>query len=339
MPSRPRHDNIFVDERRIENPAENPTRPTANRSLKPTCRRPQSYGRHPITSLESFPIGCWQGPFAAAETSRAIGSLEGGKVLYLPNLAFTAEEGCGELISARLADQKAKNISYDPRSRTVKGALDADRDRPRLQTLMGSFAAAATRLVTDLLPQYAGAIECARASYRTVEIAGREYSCLKDDKLLHVDAFPSTPTRGRRILRLFSNINPKGQPRVWHIGEPFALFAEKLLPAVSPPRASAAYLLAVLGVTRGRRSAYDQLMLDLHNQAKRDAAFQATAPYEECAFPAGSSWMCFTDQVVHAALAGQHALEQTFYLDIEAMAAPESSPLRILERMTKRALR
>jgi hypothetical protein len=264
--------------------------------------------------------------------------LESGKVLYFPNLAFAAENLCGELISPRLADQRAKNISYDPGTRQLKGTLATGGQRAQLQTIMESFAAAAMRLLCDLFPRYAGSLQCARGSYRPVEIAGREYSCLKDDKLLHVDAFPSTPTGGRRILRLFSNINPCGQPRVWRIGEPFASLAERFLPSIGRPRAGIAHLLAAVGATRGRRTAYDQLMLNLHNCAKQDRTFQAGAPYEEFAFPAGSSWMCFTDQVVHAARAGQHALEQTFYLDIAAMADPESSPLRTLERMTGRML-
>ena len=79
-------------------------------------------------------------------------------------------------------------------------------------------------------------------------------------------------------------------------------------------------------------------MLGLHNRAKRDAAYQERAPHQKVAFPAGSSWLCFTDQVVHAAIAGQYALEQTFYLDVEAMAEPDLSPARTLERMTRRKL-
>ena len=53
---------------------------------------------------------------------------------------------------------------------------------------------------------------------------------------------------------------------------------------------------------------------------------------------AGSSWLCFTDQVLHAAMAGHHALEQTFYVPVEQMAMPALSPLRVLEAMRGRAL-
>jgi hypothetical protein len=48
--------------------------------------------------------------------------------------------------------------------------------------------------------------------------------------------------------------------------------------------------------------------------------------------------MCFTDQAMHAALKGQFCLEQTFHLPIGALAHPERSPLKVLERMTGRAL-
>jgi hypothetical protein len=264
--------------------------------------------------------------------------LEQGKVLYFPDLAFIPEDGWRELLSSRLADRKTKNISYNPGTGILKGTRAGDHERPQLQAMMAAFAAAAHQIVVDLFPRYASGLEHARASYRPVEIAGREYTRLKDDRLLHVDAFPSTPTRGRRILRLFSNINPSGKSRIWHIGEPFESLAQKFLPALGRPISSIAYLLAAVGATRGRRSAYDQLMLGLHNRAKRDGMYQANAPYEKFAFPAGSTWICFTDQVLHAAVSGQYALEQTFYLDLEAMADPLRSPVRVLERMTKRSL-
>src|SRR2546429_2712052 len=42
-------------------------------------------------------------------------------------------------------------------------------------------------------------------------------------------------------------------------------------------------------------------------------------------FPVGSTWMAFTDQVSHAAMAGQHLLEQTFYLPLTSMAEDRKS--------------
>jgi hypothetical protein len=243
------------------------------------------------------------------------------------------------LLSPALSDGRAKNISLDPASGSLRGTLATDRERPHLQAMMEAFATAATKLVCDLFPSYAANLEQARTSYRPVEIAGRQYSRLKDDTLLHVDAFPSTPTQGRRILRIFSNINPSGKPRIWRVGEPFPDFAQRLLPSPGRPIGGVAWFLAAVGATRGRRSAYDQLMLRLHNRAKRNLAYQQSAPEVEVAFPAGTSWLCYTDQVVHAAVAGQYALEQTFHLDIASMADPARSPVQELERMTEQQLR
>jgi 3-deoxy-D-manno-oct-2-ulosonic acid (Kdo) hydroxylase len=283
-------------------------------------------------------LGRWHGPFAEDEKSRALAWLEEGRVLHFPALAFRPEEDGDLLFASVLADNRNKNISYEPVYGSLKGTAAAGRERQALLAMMTAFSAAATGFIGDLLPRYIGGLEPGRASYRPVEIVGREYSPLKDDKRLHIDAFPSTPTRGRRILRLFCNINPSGKPRLWHIGEAFEQHAAQFLPALGPPRAAAAWLLAVLGATRGRRSAYDQLMLGLHDSAKRDAAYQAEARYQQALFAAGSTWLCFTDQVVHAALAGQYALEHTFYVPVEAMADLESAPLRILERLTGRKL-
>lgn len=264
--------------------------------------------------------------------------MERGNVIYFPGLSLVVGENWQSLMYSPVADRKSKNISYDPASGALKGAILPEREWVHLQTMIAAFSTTVAQFVSALLPSYAGSIERGRTSYRPVEIAGREYSRLKDDRLLHIDAFPSTPTRGRRILRVFTNIDPSGKPRVWRIGEPFERYATKFLPSLRRPTAPVAWLLAAVGATRSRRTAYDQLMLGLHNIAKRDAVFQKTAAYEEIEFPAGSSWMCFTDQVLHAAIAGRHALEQTFYLDVDAMAEPERSPLKTLERMTRRRL-
>jgi hypothetical protein len=97
-------------------------------------------------------------------------------------------------------------------------------------------------------------------------------------------------------------------------------------------------LLRLVRVTKRRRSAYDALMLQLHDRMKADLGYQATAAQADVAFPPGSTWLAFTDAVSHAAMSGQYQLEQTFLLPVEAMRQPEQSPLRILERLTGRTL-
>ena len=61
-------------------------------------------------------------------------------------------------------------------------------------------------------------------------------------------------------------------------------------------------------------------------------------PHQTVEFPPGSTWMVFTDQVSHAAMSGQHALEQTFTLEVDGMAEPEHAPVRVLERLKGRKL-
>jgi hypothetical protein len=104
-------------------------------------------------------------------------------------------------------------------------------------------------------------LEQARTSFRPNEVAGRNYSPRHDDRRLHVDAFPSRPMAGKRILRLFSNVSPDGVVRAWRVGERFEPFARRFLPRAGRPLPGSAWLLEQLGITKGRRSAYDHLML------------------------------------------------------------------------------
>ena len=216
-------------------------------------------------------------------------------------------------------------------------ALDTA-ETAKLTTMMRRFGDAAEQMLRDLLPGYAAALQRARTSFRPAEIAGRDYSPRHDDRLLHVDAFPSRPMRGRRILRVFCNVAPDGAPRAWRVGEPFADFAQQFLPRTRAALPGSAWLLERLGITKGRRSEYDRIMLCLHDAGKLDAAYQSAAPKADVTFAAGTTWLCFTDQVLHAALAGHCALEQTFHLPVATMAHPERSPLRVLERLAGRAL-
>jgi hypothetical protein len=79
-------------------------------------------------------------------------------------------------------------------------------------------------------------------------------------------------------------------------------------------------------------------MLRLHDAMKRDVEYQGTAREERFEFPAGSTWMCFSDQVSHAAIAGQFLLEQTMHVPVDALERPALSPLRTLEALAGRSL-
>ena len=191
----------------------------------------------------------------------------------------------------------------------------------RLAAMMARFASQASSLVQELLP-YAH-VERARTSFRPVEVKGRGYSKITDDRLLHIDAFPSRPMRGPPHPALLRQCRAQLRRATGMVGEPFEPFARTFLPRVGPHLPGKSWLYEKLGVTRGRRSLYDELMLSLHDAAKLDRRFPGDQPAPADRFSAQSCWLVFTDQVLHAALGGEFALEQTFHLDVAEMAEPE----------------
>jgi hypothetical protein len=287
--------------------------------------------------IERLKLHAWQGPFDTAVSTQAIEALESGRVL-LADLPFSMSPDEAFLLSPSIMGSERKNISYDPSTGDVANSSLSGPEADCLQAMLRRFGDAAETLLRDLLPGYATSLQRARTSFRPAEIAGRDYSPRHDDRLLHVDAFPSRPMNGRRILRLFCNVAPDGIARSWRVGEPFADFARQFLPRTGQAFAGSAWFLERLGITKGRRSEYDRIMLRLHDTGKLDSTYQSSAPRADIAFPAGSTWVCFTDQVLHAALAGHCALEQTFHVPVSAMAHPERSPLRVLERLSGRSL-
>lgn len=289
---------------------------------------------HPLHTLV---IDRWTGPFDSGLQAGACEALESGKVLFLPHLAFALEDGERDLLTPAVSDGKAKNVSLRPTGE-MGGTAAAGEAAVRLKRLMQRFQDCATGFLGALIPRYGEKLVRASTSYRPVEIEGRAASPIRDDTRLHVDAFPSRPMRGLRILRLFSNIHPGGAPRLWRVGEPFEAMAEQFLPRAREGSRVQARLLRAFGITKELRSPYDSLMLALHDGAKRDPEYQRNSPQTEIPFPARSTWICYTDQVMHAARAGQFVLEQTFHLDVAAMAHPERSPLRVLERLRGHAL-
>jgi hypothetical protein len=75
------------------------------------------------------------------------------------------------------------------------------------------------------------------------------------------------------------------------------------------------------------------MMLQLHDHLKRDANYQKTAPQTVAEFAAGSTWVCFSDQTLHAVHGGQYMMEQTFFMPPQHQYRPDQSPLGILTRM------
>lgn len=280
----------------------------------------------------------WDAPLPPDVVDQAVSAVEAGAVLFFPRLGFDLQPAERRFLSERWHDGRSKNISFDLSTARVGGTHAKDGDRADLTTMMARFAAGARNLCDTLFASYRPAPKVMRTSFRAVSADHRESSWRKDDRLLHIDAFPSRPNRGARILRVFSNVNPDGDPRVWRIGEPFADVAQRYYPHLPAFRPLAARALAALHVTKSLRSAYDHYMLHLHDAMKADADYQRNAAQREMPFPAGSTWVCFSDQVSHAVMRGQYMFEQTLEVPVSAMRYPDRSPLRVLERIAGEAL-
>ena len=266
-----------------------------------------------------------------------IRALEAGKVLYFPRLSFQLTATEIRFLTPDIRAPKTRNISLDANG-CLKGATGDEASQQELAAMIGRFRVQAQILIHSLLPRYADALRLAPTSYRPTQVETRAQSWRADDRRLHVDAFPSRPNRGERILRVFTNINPDEVPRVWRVGEPFETVARRFLPRVKSYSRWQAKALKALHVTKSLRSEYDHLMLQLHDAMKSDMQYQKEAPQVTMPFPPGSAWVCFSDQTSHAAMSGQYMMEQTFHLPVAGQYIPDASPLSILRRLTGRLL-
>lgn len=285
-----------------------------------------------VTSIVTLDLATWRPAISSVETERLSRAIEGGGVIACPRLSFAFAEGEKRFLDTRWSDGRAKNISLEGAS--IKGATGSVDDRAALTRMISRFASDASALVAALFPRYAPYLKQARTSYRPMPASGRAVSWRKDDTRLHIDAFPSRPNHGERILRVFCNVNPLGADRVWRVGETFESMAKTLLPRVRRMHPGEAAFLRALHVTKSLRTEYDHLMLGLHDAAKADPDYQRNCEQREVRFAPGTSWLCFSDQVMHAASAGQFMLEQTIHLPPAALYEPQRSPLAVLERLT-----
>ena len=290
----------------------------------------------PVDVVRAFPDTSWadEGATRGVETV-----VENGEVLSFPLLPFVLSPAEQKFLDPRWADGKAKNISLRWPSGEMRGAAGDAADLIALRAMIVRYTECSEALALRLFPHYRGHLKRGNTSFRPVDVAGRATSWRQDDTRLHVDAFPSNPMHGTRLLRVFCNVNPNGRPRECRVGEPFEAHARRYLPAIPRPLPGSAWLLAKTGITKRRRTEYDHLMLQLHDRAKADAEFQRNSPQARVDFAPGTTWVVFSDQVLHAAMGGQHMMEQTFYLDVTQQQRPEASPRGVLERLLGRQLR
>jgi hypothetical protein len=268
--------------------------------------------------------------------------LQHSEIVYFPSCPVDLPEGGDRrfLLEQQLAGGAHKNISYDPYNGRANGfKRQSDEQAERMRELLAAFSRNTTRWLADHLPHFARSWRLDRVSYRPEEEATRQLRQTARNDLIHVDAFPSRPTQGQRILRFFVNVNPS-EPRVWVTSDAFPVLLERHGRAVGLPTSHGLPwswrmkegLVRMFQPNRPRRSVYDAFMLRFHDYLKASDDFQEHCPKRYWTFAPGSAWMCFTDSVSHAVLRGRYALEHSYFVAPEALTLPELAPAAVLER-------
>ncbi len=279
-------------------------------------------------------------PFTSANEVVSGAALERGEILCFPTCPFplAGDDDRQFLREQQIASSFHKNICYDPHAGHIRGfARRSSAQTERLRALLADFSRTATAWLAGALPRYASGWEPDRATLRTEEEATRRLRLTARNDLLHLDAFATRPSRGRRILRLYVNLNPT-EPRIWITSEGFTRlleqYGQEVLRGLGPAwvQEIGANVLRLFQPGRPPCSPYDQFMRRFHHFLKTHDDFQEKAPRRFWRFPPGSAWLVFTDGLSHAELRGQHALEHSYFIDPRTLELPELAPAAILQR-------
>jgi hypothetical protein len=286
---------------------------------------------------------------STANSQESAAALENGNILFCAETPFELSvQDREELLAIRsVPGAHHKNIAFKPDSRKVTGLSHlAPRAQETVARVLKAYSEWAIRFVAERLPGYARDWHIDYTSFRPVEEETRNLPWKKRNDLIHTDAFPSRPTYGGLILRVFTNINP-AQERVWVVGNPFADLAKDHAVAAglmkfaaqsqSPAwkaMGSVIRMAQAAGLPAVDRSPYDRFMLAFHDYLKGSSDFQKNAPKYRLSFPPNSTWLVFTDVVPHSVLSGQYALEQTFIVSPGSLGSRDRAPIAILERMS-----
>lgn len=303
----------------------------------------------PWILVEDFkaPTG-WAGPAQHEARAHAYCELlESGQILFFRDLPYLFPAEDREfLVAQEWAELRLhKNISYRPQEDVLRGVTGDSAVSGRVHSILRTYTSRVLDFAAEFLLPYAGKWAVDYASFRPFEEERRGLPLHKRGDLLHVDAFPGRPTRGGRILRIFTNLNPS-KPRVWNVAEGFQEIARRYAQdaglgriAEESPLGRAMHGWAEkLGFRAASRTPYDMFMLRFHDSLKENAEFQKNWPRTRMEFPPLATWLVFTDGVAHAVMSGQHAIEQTLLIPPEALAAPQHAPYRILEGLAGQPL-
>jgi hypothetical protein len=299
----------------------------------------------PWILVEDFKQGAgWVRPELRDARARAYCDLlERGQFLLFREFPFSFPSEDREFLLAQAWSELRlhKNVSYRPAEDILRGVSGDAVTIGRIQFILRNYSLQVIAFLEKFLSPYAGKWIVDFASFRPIEEERRSLPLHKRNDLLHVDAFPSRPTRGGRILRVFSNLNLT-KPRVWNTTENFESLAKQYAEDAGLRQIAEdnSYLSRAvhnfaekLGFSKSGRSAYDVFMLRFHDYLKENGEFQQNCPKIRMEFPPLATWVVFTDGVAHAAMSGQYAIEQTLLIPPSSLVTPQEAPYRILEKL------
>lgn len=299
----------------------------------------------PWFAVDDYKEGAgWVGPEQHDQRARAYCEmLERGRVLFFrePPFPFPASDR-DFLLEQEWTDLRMhKNVSYRPSEDVLRGISGDSSKIQRIHGIFRDYSGRVVEFAKTFLSPYAKRWTLDFASFRPIEEERRGLPLHKRNDLLHVDAFPSRPTRGGRILRIFTNLNAE-KPRVWNTTDNFETLARAHAgPAGLRKIAEDDGFIsrtvqdwgAKLGFSGFGRTPYDMFMLRFHDYLKENQEFQEKCRKVRMEFPPGATWMVFTDGVAHAVLSGRFAIEQTILIPPSALIAPQFAPYKILEQI------
>jgi len=211
--------------------------------------------------------------------------LEEGNILFFEKTPFELPADEVQFLLSQKQSEAGyhKNIAYRPAPDRLTGyGQGSGADRDKLQAIMRRFSRSVMEFTRRLLAPYGESLSVDFASFRPQQEAGRQIRQRARNDLLHVDSFPTRPSHGNRILRVFTNINPT-EPRVWVTAETFDRLAARFagsggmpLPkgVASGPRRVLTRLARAVRLHGLARSPYDDWMLRFHHFLKANQEFQ-----------------------------------------------------------------
>jgi hypothetical protein len=243
---------------------------------------------------------------------RFAADLEAGDILFFPTFPFAFPQ---DEIDFLLTQKKP--VAY----------------HPQMVEVLRNYSNRTTDFLALLLPPYAK--HWSRDNVRFCPFSEPK------NHLLHLDSTTDTPLCGSRILRFFTNINPRQSSR-WVTSQPFEQLAMQFGGTGGVPfpghengfKERLKELLNRVGVKLSRRSPYDHFLSNMDRFLKGNDSFQKSCPKDHWEFPPHSCWVLFTDQVSHAVLSDQCALEQTLIVPQHALVYPDRAPISILEQLS-----